>query len=182
MATNRSHWLKVVKVVPKLIQICKTEFFLSAFVFLNIPSHLMCHFYSLDAGFFQYNQDVKQFRSRFGLTFCRAWSGSKLFAKVISRQQKSTLVGKDLNIKQLVDTTFWLNPWLKLISFGSNFLHSKWLKCWLQQILSQDKPWITFANSLSQDQARQNVRLDLDPNCLTFWYSWNSFLEKVGFE
>ena len=26
---------------------------------------------------------------------------------------------------------------------------------------------ITFANSLDQDQARQNVGPDLDPNCLT---------------
>ena len=37
--------------------------------------------------------------------------------------------GKELNAK-LVDTTFWLKPWLKL---GAN----KGLKCWLQQILSQ---------------------------------------------
>ena len=42
--------------------------------------------------------------------------------------------GKELNTKQLVDT-FFLKPWLKLISLGSNF--SIWLKCWLQQILSQ---------------------------------------------
>ena len=36
--------------------------------------------------FFQeYHQSVKQFGSRSGPTFCRAWSGSKLFAKVISR-------------------------------------------------------------------------------------------------
>ena len=27
------------------------------------------------------------------------------------------------NKKQLVDTTFWLKPWLKLISFCSNFFH-----------------------------------------------------------
>ena len=32
------------------------------------------------------------------------------------------VVGKGLNTKQLVDT-FWLKPWLKLISFGSNFFH-----------------------------------------------------------
>ena len=30
------------------------------------------------------------------ITFCRAWSGSKLFAKVISRWQTSTLAGKAL--------------------------------------------------------------------------------------
>ena len=28
-----------------------------------------------------------------------------------------------VNTKQLVDTTFWLKPWLKLISFGSIFSH-----------------------------------------------------------
>ena len=33
------------------------------------------------------------------------------------------IAGKELNTKQLVDT-FWLKPWLKLISFGSNFFHS----------------------------------------------------------
>ena len=46
-----------------------------------------------------------------------------LFAKVISRQQKSPLSGKELNTKQLADTAFWLKPWLKLISFVSNFFH-----------------------------------------------------------
>ena len=35
-------------------------------------------------------------------------------------KQKLPLVGKELNTKQLVDTTFWLKPWLKLISFGLN--------------------------------------------------------------
>ena len=29
-------------------------------------------------------------------------------------------------------------------------------------------PWLTFANSLDPDQARQNVGPDLGPNC---WYS-----------
>ena len=39
--------------------------------------------------------DVKQFRSRLGPTFCRAWSGSKQFAKVISwRFGKSPLVSR----------------------------------------------------------------------------------------
>ena len=35
------------------------------------------------------------------------------------RQQKLPQAGKELNTKQLVDTTFWLKPWLKFISFGS---------------------------------------------------------------
>ena len=32
------------------------------------------------------------------------------------------IADKELNTKQLVDN-FWLKPWLKLISFGSNFFH-----------------------------------------------------------
>ena len=36
-----------------------------------------------------------------------------------------------------------------------------------------------FANSLDQDQAQQNVRPDLDPNCLTLqWYFENANFEK----
>ena len=45
------------------------------------------------------------------------------------------IVGQELNTKQLVDTF-----WLKLISFDS---FSIWLKCWLQQILSQGKPCLS---------------------------------------
>ena len=38
-------------------------------------------------------------------------------------QRLSTdMAGKELNTKQLVDT-LWLKPWLRLISFGSNFFH-----------------------------------------------------------
>ena len=48
------------------------------------------------------------------------------------------LAGTELIAKQLVDTTFWLKPWLKLISLVPTF--SIWLKCWLQQILSHGKP------------------------------------------
>ena len=43
-----------------------------------------------------YYQSVKQFGSRKGPTFCRALSGSKLFAKIISGRQNSPLVGKVL--------------------------------------------------------------------------------------
>ena len=38
------------------------------------------------------HQSVKQFGSRSGTTSCRAWSGSKLFAKVISRQRQQLKV------------------------------------------------------------------------------------------
>ena len=42
----------------------------------------------------EYHQSVKQFGSRSGSMFCWAWSGSKLFAKVISRRQKLPLARK----------------------------------------------------------------------------------------
>ena len=42
--------------------------------------------------FFQkYHQSIKQFGSRSGLTYCQAWSGSKLFAKIISRRHKQVM-------------------------------------------------------------------------------------------
>ena len=48
--------------------------------------------------FFQEHcQSVKQFGSRSVPTFCWSWSGSKLFAKVISRWQKSPLATIGLN-------------------------------------------------------------------------------------
>ena len=60
----------------------------------------VCLFFKLTFSkkiFQEYHQSVKQFGSRSGPTFCRAWYGSKLFAKVIRRQQKSPLAGKELN-------------------------------------------------------------------------------------
>ena len=39
---------------------------------------------------------------------------------------------------------------------------------------------ITFANSLDPDQAGRFVGPDLDPKCLTRWYS-KDFLEKIDF-
>ena len=130
-----------VLVVQKL-NICKKCVLISFWIFeycfyFSFTIFHCAIFYSSDAGFFQYHQGVKQLGSRSGPTLCRALSGTKLFAKAISRQQKSPLAGKELNTKQLVDTTFWL----KLISYCSNFF-SIWLKCWLQQILSQSKPCI----------------------------------------
>ena len=36
---------------------------------------------------------------------------------------KLPLADKELNTEQLLDTGFWLKPWLKAISFGFNFFH-----------------------------------------------------------
>ena len=139
MATNISHWLKV------HIRWFKNYIFAKKCILISFCTFKYCFyysftlnyyaiFYSLGAGFFQYDPGVKQFGSRLGRTFCRARSGSKLFAKVVNRQQKSP----ELNTKQFIDTTFLLKPWLKLISFGSNLFHLAKVT-WLQQILSQGK-------------------------------------------
>ena len=110
------------------LHICEKGVFWSAFWYSNVVFIIDSHFiivsyftlWTLDF-FNTTRQGVKQFGPITGPTFCPAWSRSKLFAKVISGKR--------------VDTTFWLKPWLKLISFGFNFFF--WLKCWLQQILSQ---------------------------------------------
>ena len=87
---------------------------------------------------FQSSWNPEQFGSRSGPTFCQAWSGSKIFAKVISRWQKLPLAGKEINKEQRLDTTFWLKPWLKSImwqcaiwfqiayKYIGNFLWWKW--------------------------------------------------------
>ena len=58
--------------------------------------------------------------------------------QMLSADQK----GKKLNTEQLVDTNFWLKPWLLVFGYPT---FSIWLKCWLQQILSQDKPCIKYS-------------------------------------
>ena len=45
---------------------------------------------------YDYCQSVKQFRPRSGPTKRRAWPGSKLFAKIITRRLKSPLARKEL--------------------------------------------------------------------------------------
>ena len=54
----------------------------------------------------EHYQSVKLFESRSGLTFCLSCSGSKLFAKVISRRQKSPLARKELTLSRLVEIFF----------------------------------------------------------------------------
>ena len=41
----------------------------------------------------------------------------------LSADDKLLLADKELNTKQFLNTTFWLKPWLKSTSFGSNFFH-----------------------------------------------------------
>ena len=65
---------------------------------------VVCDFFFLLNFFkksFRITISVKQFGSRSGPTFCRAWSGSKLFAKIISIRQKSPQARKELNAKKI---------------------------------------------------------------------------------
>ena len=55
--------------------------------------------------------------------FVRPDLGPNCLQWLLADNKSPPLEGKVLNTKQLVDTSFWLKPWLKLISFGSNFFH-----------------------------------------------------------
>ena len=69
-------------------------------------------------GFYQYHPGVKQFDPDQAQHFVEPDLGPNDLQRL-----SADIVGKELNTKQRVDT-FWLKPWLKLISFGCNFLHS----------------------------------------------------------
>ena len=69
---------------------------------------------------------VQQFGSRSGPRFCQTWSGSKLFAKVISRWQKLPLAGKELrhNRSGSFAVCTYLIVILKYIYISHIFKHS----------------------------------------------------------
>ena len=78
-------------------------------------------------------QSVKRFGSRAGPTFCWSWSGSKLFAKVISKWQKSparrSWSGSKLIVKVISSRQKLLLASKELKHFGPprTFV---FLKCW----------------------------------------------------
>ena len=115
MATNISHWLKVQSRWFKNYQ-CYIAFI------IPLHTYYCAIFYSLDAGFFNTIQVSKSLDPDQAPHFVEPDLGP-LFAEIISRQQKALLAGKELNTKQLIETTFWLKPWLELISFTSNYFH-----------------------------------------------------------
>ena len=54
----------------------------------------------------------------------RYFVGPYLGPKCLQRLSADNKSGQRVKYKKkLVDTTFWLKPWLKLISFGYNFFH-----------------------------------------------------------
>ena len=139
MATNIWHWLKVQSrlfinyiFAKKCILI---SFWIFKYCFNYSFTHYYCAiFYSLDAGFRQFHPGVKQFGFRSGPTFCLIWvrTVSKghqnvwldLHSNCLQRLSADNKSGQRVKYKKkLVDTTFWLKPWLKLISFGKNIFH-----------------------------------------------------------
>ena len=127
MATNTSHWLKVQSRWFKYYIFAKKCIYISFWVFQYCFYDSFTLYYCAN----YFTLWMLDFFDTIRLGCQTVWiqirldkmSGSKLFAKVVCRQQKSPLVGKELNTKQLAETTFWLKSWLKLISFFSNFFH-----------------------------------------------------------
>ena len=105
LITEYMSWLSFLR--PILSQFTLFEYLMSLF---NSACWVIFHAFvvvcwlfskfTLSKKFFQkHYQSVKRFRSRSGPRFCQSWSGSKLFAKVISGRQKLPLVRKELNIQ-----------------------------------------------------------------------------------
>ena len=68
---SRRHWEIKVKLFACWVCCCLLTFFIITFFKKSFQEHV---------------QSVKQFEIRSGPTFCRSWSRSKLFVKVISRR------------------------------------------------------------------------------------------------
>ena len=81
---------------------------------------------------------------------------------------------------------FWLLYFVNKPLINMNNKKSAYLLCFLTPkdigshfIQASLSTSVICWKSLDPDQARQNVRLDLDPNCLTiYWYSLNTFSKK----
>ena len=145
VATNISHWLKVQSRWFKNYVFVKKCIFISLWILLSLHTLLFCHILLFGCLIFSLPSRSQTIWIQIRPDIM---SGLILVQTVCKSLQQTTKVapaGKELNTKQLIDTTIWLKPWLKLISFDSNFFHLA--KCWLQQILSQGKPCLTVAIS-----------------------------------
>ena len=103
--------------------------------------------------------------------FCRTWSGSKLFAKVVSRQQKSPLVGKELKPEtKFVAVDIHFSSKMSLLTFNVNCLSIIHINknqngcIWKQRIHKRAK--IGFIQSLRMQQLKF-VKLNF------LWKSYN---------
>ena len=121
MATNITHWLKVQSRRFKNYIFAKKCILISFLIleycfYYSFTLYYCAIFYSLDAGFFQYHSGVNLDPDQ-----VRHFAGPDLGPNCLQRFS-ADIAGKELNTKQL-DDTFWQKPWLKLISFVSNFFH-----------------------------------------------------------
>ena len=94
--------------------------------------------------FFQEHwQSVKQLGPRSGRTFCRAWSGSNLFAKIISRQHKSTA---GMQYTPPRDTTFQYQ-----------LLYPVWRSRKKMPKIENENKFLTSINGYNSVHIRQNL-------------------------
>ena len=124
---------------------------------------IMIHKFNFFLKFFQATFWVSWFGSRSGRTFCLSWSGSKPFAKVISRQQKSLLQGSH---------KLW-KSWKTWKITKKSSMHGK--------IMEFEKTWINIEKSwnfLKYEKPTISKRT----SCQTLACSTASFLANGGFK
>ena len=108
----------------KKLHICEKVYFdqlldFRILLFFYIPLHfiIVSYFTLWMLDFFNTNRVSKSLDPDQARHFVRPDLGPSCLQRL-----SADTAGKELNTKQLVDT-FWLKPWLKLISFGSTFSH-----------------------------------------------------------
>ena len=117
-------------------------------------------------------------------TFTFHWNKK---AKKQKKQKHPTLWKKTTKQTKPWGTTYYTRPFLRVLRDKViMIIVTKCLKYWHHNLKCKSSPpptptptptpsgnfcllLITFANRLDPGQARQNVKPDLDPNCLTLW-------------
>ena len=121
MATNISHWLKLHSSGFKNFIFAKKCILISFYYSFTL---IYCDiFYSLNTRFFNTVRVSNSLDPDQARHFVGPDLGPNCLQRLSADNKSRPLAGKEFNTKQLVDTTFLLKPWLKLISFGSNFFH-----------------------------------------------------------
>ena len=126
--------------------------------------------------FLEHNQSVKWFGSRSKQIFCRSWSKSKLFAKVISGWQKWPLARKGLSYQLLKSNCFRVinssifYQWMQLSEWFIPQIFFLSLKCLLFTSVAYIQvhfrlEFFMEANNMNPDQTALS---DLAPYCLQY--------------
>ena len=116
-----------VKVFQKLL-ICEKVYFdqlldFRILLLLFLHTLLLCHI--LLFGCWIFFNTIRESNS-LDPDQARHFTGPDLGPNCLQRLSTDNIIpssGQRVNRNQLVDTTFWLKPWLKILSFGSNFFH-----------------------------------------------------------